>query len=142
MRAEPERLPHICGCRYLRLPSVLRGFCQLMQQLFGLELRTEPVPPAEAWAPGVLKLQASHPEGLAGTVYLDLCRCACMHLCVPLLSGETSLQCTTGPLHQRTCLWAAYRCSCCSLPACCCTFTPSIDMLCDSASVGCMQHRV
>jgi hypothetical protein len=60
---------------YLRLGSVLSGFADLMRRLMRVELRVEPAPAAEAWARGVLKLAASHPDlGELGTVYLDLVR--------------------------------------------------------------------
>ncbi|KAG2485902.1 hypothetical protein HYH03_015346 [Edaphochlamys debaryana] len=59
--------------RYTALPSVLAGVARLLRAVFGVGLEAAPAAPGEGWAPGVLRLRASHPElGPLGTVYLDL----------------------------------------------------------------------
>jgi hypothetical protein len=59
--------------RYTALPSVLAGVRVLLARLLGLQLQVAPAGSAEAWAPGVLRCEASHRElGPLGTIYLDL----------------------------------------------------------------------
>ncbi len=59
--------------RYFPLRSAIEGLALLSERLFGVTLADAPLAPGEAWAPGVRKLAASHPEeGPLGCVYLDL----------------------------------------------------------------------
>lgn len=64
--------------RYSNLFVVLKGFTQIMEQLFGLTLVITPAHPSETWAPGVLRCDAHLDGSTIGTVYLDLCRCVCV----------------------------------------------------------------
>jgi intermediate peptidase len=65
-----------CGVapgRYFPLRSAIQGLALLCDRLFGVTLADAPLAPGEAWAPGVRKLAATHPqEGPLGCVYLDL----------------------------------------------------------------------
>ncbi|PNH07339.1 Mitochondrial intermediate peptidase [Tetrabaena socialis] len=59
--------------RFTALPSVLAGVRLLLRRLFRIDLAVEAAAPGEAWAPGVLRCTASHPDlGPLGAVYLDL----------------------------------------------------------------------
>ncbi|KAL6759533.1 hypothetical protein V8C86DRAFT_2574236 [Haematococcus lacustris] len=58
---------------YTQLTSVLDGLAALTQQLLGIRLSWQPAAGGEAWAPGVIKVEAQHAEeGHLGTVFLDL----------------------------------------------------------------------
>jgi intermediate peptidase len=74
----PDRISlHASACvrlgRYFPLRSAIQGLALLCDRLFGVALTDAPLAPGEAWAPGVRKLAATHPqEGPLGCVYLDL----------------------------------------------------------------------
>lgn len=78
MLTPPFMPPLLTLPRYTHLPSVLRGLSELVGRVLGITLDMAPAPPGEAWAAGVIRCEASHPDlGFLGTVYLDLCRWGC-----------------------------------------------------------------